>query len=88
MYKNLSYFYTQATSNWKNKLLKTFPYNSTKITKQIKLNIMKDRQGLYTDNYKALLRHVEENPKDRAESGKPQPAAVSVRPVNEEVSQV
>ena len=60
IYKNQLHSYILST-NYPKKKLKTNPiYNSIKIIKYLRINVIKEVKGLYTENYETLMKEIEE----------------------------
>ena len=59
MYKNQLHFYTGTINKMKSKLRKHIPF--TTAPKRIKywgINLIQEAKGLYTENYKTLLKEI------------------------------
>ena len=62
IYKNQLHFYTLTANCQKKKLRKTIPFTiASKRIKYLGINLTKDVKDLYTENYKTLMKKMEEN---------------------------
>ena len=63
IHRNQLCFYTLTMKNFKNKLRKQFHYNSIMTIKYLEINLTKEVKDLCTENYKTLMREIEDTNK-------------------------